>query len=62
VWLLAAEDDTLVPWTCSQALADALPQASLHRLPQGGHAVNVTQAEAFNQALSAFLPGTRPAN
>ncbi|UUX94431.1 pyrimidine utilization protein D [Aquabacterium sp. J223] len=62
VWLLAAEDDTLVPWTCSQALADALPRATLHRLPQGGHAVNVTQADAFNQALWAFLQATRSAS
>jgi aminoacrylate hydrolase len=62
VWLLAAEDDLLVPWTCSQALAEALPRATLHRLPQGGHAVNVTQADAFNDALRAFLQASRPCN
>jgi aminoacrylate hydrolase len=54
-WVLACEDDTLVPWTCSQALADGLPRATLLRLPRGGHAVNVTQAPAFNAALAAFL-------
>ncbi|EYC50281.1 aminoacrylate hydrolase [Hylemonella gracilis str. Niagara R] len=55
VWVSAAQDDTLVPWTCSRHLADRLPRVQLHTLPHGGHAHSVTQAEAFNTALLAFL-------
>jgi len=51
----AAVDDTLVPWTCSQHLAQGLPRATLHTLPHGGHAHTVTQAAVFNTALLAFL-------
>jgi aminoacrylate hydrolase len=55
VWVSAAVDDTLVPWTCSQQLAQALPKGTLHTVPHGGHAHTVTQAETFNTALLAFL-------
>jgi len=51
----AAVDDTLVPWTCSQHLAQGMPRATLHALPHGGHAHTVTQAAAFNTALLAFI-------
>lgn len=50
-----AKDDVLVPWTCSQALAEGLPNVQLHSVEQGAHAHNITAAAAFNKRLLAFL-------
>jgi len=36
-------------------LAEGLPRAQRVLLPRGGHAVNVTAPDSFNEALRAFL-------
>jgi aminoacrylate hydrolase len=53
--VVASADDMLVPARASAALARPLPNATLFELPWGGHAVNVTAAEAFNAQLMSFL-------
>jgi len=55
VLALAAEDDMLVPWTSSRALAAGPPEARLALLPRGAHACNLTEPEAFAAALLPFL-------
>lgn len=53
--LVASHDDMLVAPQQSRALAAALPNATLHELPWGGHAVNVTAPAAFDAVLMPFL-------
>lgn len=53
--IVATEDDMLVPAHASQALAEGLPRARRVSLPRGGHAVNVTAPDSFDEALRAFL-------
>jgi len=55
VFVSASTDDVLVPWTQSRLLAEALPYAETEFVARGGHAHNVTEAEAFNRSLLAFL-------
>lgn len=54
-WIAAARDDVLVPWTCSQALAEGIPGARFELVAEGGHGFTVTAAEDFNRRLRAFL-------
>jgi aminoacrylate hydrolase len=58
VLLVAAEDDMLVPASCSERLAAGLPRATLVRMI-GGHACNVTEALSFNHILLGWLAGER---
>jgi aminoacrylate hydrolase len=53
--VIATRDDMLVPCTCSIALADQLPRARLELLEHGGHACNITNPEAFDAIVAAFL-------
>lgn len=58
VLLVCAEDDLLVPWTCSTKMAQLIGDgADVVRFAQGGHACNVTQAERFNRTVADFLEG-----
>ncbi|MFS2224890.1 pyrimidine utilization protein D [Pantoea sp. B65] len=65
VLLICSQDDLLVPWTCSEILLDALPNASLKKMSWGGHAMSVTDSLTFNPMLMEWLetpaPGPAPA-
>lgn len=53
--LIANRDDMLVPWRCSQHLADQLSNARLELLEYGGHASSVSDSEPFNRVLLDYL-------
>ncbi len=55
VLVSASSDDMLIPVSCSRALAQALPRATLDIAPWGGHAFTVTAPQPFNASLLAFL-------
>jgi len=55
VLVICSEDDMLVPARCSHVLANGLPDATLVSMPRGGHAVNITEATAFDSHLIGFL-------
>ncbi|TZG27543.1 pyrimidine utilization protein D [Sphingomonas montanisoli] len=52
---LAAEDDMLVPASCSQRIATGIRGARLTLLPKGGHACNVTVPERFDDIVLRWL-------
>jgi aminoacrylate hydrolase len=56
--LIAAEDDMLVPASCSERLAQGLPNATL-AVMTGGHACNVTEPAYFNHVLREWLAAAR---
>lgn len=57
VLVCASADDMLVPVSCSERLADGLPNATLDIAPWGGHAFTVTVPDKFNKKLVSFLRG-----
>jgi len=52
--IVMAEDDVLVPPSCSERLAQGLPRARLAAMT-GGHACNETDPDTFNRLVLAFL-------
>lgn len=61
VLAIYSRDDLLVPWSCSHELAAALPNATLAEMTWGGHAMSVTDPDAFNQLLLDWLKATASA-
>ena len=53
--VIVGENDILKPVHYAQTIADGIPDAQLHILPGAGHASFWESAEAFNQAVLAFL-------
>ncbi len=58
--IIAARDDVLVPYTCSETLAASIPAATLHCMAEGGHACNITEQPAFDRVLLSFLSRSAP--
>ncbi|CAN0583215.1 unnamed protein product, partial [Ectocarpus sp. 12 AP-2014] len=58
VLLIAAIDDALVDVAQSQRLKALIPGATLIEYPQGGHALNITRRDVFEQDVRDFLTAT----
>lgn len=57
VLVVVGEEDTLTPPPDSEAMAALLPNASLVRIADAGHLVNLEQAQAFEASVDDFLAG-----
>ena len=55
VLALAAKDDVLVPWTCSERLVAGIPGAEFALMAEGGHACNITEPAIFERLVLEFL-------
>ena len=53
--VLVGVDDKVTPPSESEAVAKALPHATLEKLPDAGHLSSLENPAAFNRALLAFL-------
>ena len=52
---IAADDDVLVPATCSNLIGEGVPRAIVQGIQWGGHACNVTNPDEFNDMLLSWL-------
>lgn len=52
---IAADDDMLVPSTCSNEIGAGIPSAVINGMQSGGHACNVTNPSEFNDILVGWL-------
>ena len=53
--ILLGDDDPGMPVAAARAMQERIPGAEMAVLPAAKHVSNIEQAEAFNQALTAFL-------
>ncbi|MBX3121532.1 MAG: pyrimidine utilization protein D [Nitrospira sp.] len=51
----ATRDDVLVPWTCSQTLAEKAAKATLWVSAEGGHGFTAIAPEEFNKRAASFI-------
>ena len=58
--VIVGDDDVLTPPADAEALAAALPQASLVRIAGAGHLSNLEQGMAFEASVEDFLSGLPP--
>ncbi|WP_282602069.1 pyrimidine utilization protein D [Paracoccus sp. PARArs4] len=59
VLLMASVDDALVDVAQTHRLAASIPGAQVVEYPQGGHALNITVQDRFEQDLKGFLTDDR---
>ena len=52
---IAADDDVLVPNTCSNLIGEGITGAIVHGIEWGGHACNVTNPDEFNRIMLSWL-------
>ncbi|MBL0385701.1 alpha/beta fold hydrolase [Tumebacillus sp. ITR2] len=53
--VFVGEDDVITPLDAAKLMADRIPNAHLHTIPNAGHLSNFEQTQAFNSALENFL-------
>lgn len=53
--VIVGEEDQVTPPQASEFLANSIAGASLVKIPDAGHLINLERPEAFNAALTAFL-------
>jgi pimeloyl-ACP methyl ester carboxylesterase len=53
--IICGDEDTITPLADSEAMAAAIPGATLAIIPKAGHLSNLEQPSAFNQTLQKFL-------
>lgn len=58
--VITGAEDTVIPPSESELLAQAIPRAQLEIIPQAGHLVAFEQPEAFNRCLATWLTRVGP--